>query len=49
MGWERAEPIFPRLVDIRRTIHRYPELAYREARTAQVIITELERLGIPYR
>lgn len=49
MGWERADPIFPWLVDIRRTIHRYPELAYREARTAQLIITELERLGIPYR
>jgi hippurate hydrolase len=49
MAWERAEAIFPWMVDIRRTIHRYPELAFQEARTAQVIIAELERLGIPYR
>lgn len=49
MGWERAAAIFPWMVDIRRTIHRHPELAYQEARTAQVIMAELERLGIPYR
>lgn len=49
MNRERVEAIFPWMVDIRRTIHRYPELAYKEARTAQVIMTELDRLGIPYR
>src|SRR5690554_7631220 len=49
MGWERADPIFPWLVDIRRTFHRYPELSYQEARTAQVIMAELDRMGIPYR
>ncbi len=49
MGWERAEPIFPWMVDIRRRIHRHPELAFEEARTAQLIIAELRRLGLRYR
>lgn len=49
MGWERAEQIFPWMSEIRRSIHRYPELAFEEARTAQLVIAELERLGIPYR
>lgn len=49
MAWKRAESIFPWMVEIRRSIHRYPELAYQEARTAQLIRTELEHLGIAYR
>lgn len=49
MGWERAESIFPWMVTVRRAIHRHPELAYQEARTAQLIMTELDRLGISYR
>jgi hippurate hydrolase len=37
-----------RLVDLRRWFHRYPELSFKEAKTAAHIIEELESLGIPY-
>jgi hippurate hydrolase len=40
---------FKRLVSIRRKIHRYPEPAFEEHRTAGVIMKELDRLKIPYR
>jgi hippurate hydrolase len=43
-----AENVYPRMVDIRRELHRHPELAFEEQRTAQVIMEELERLGISY-
>ncbi|MBT8338326.1 MAG: amidohydrolase [Gemmatimonadetes bacterium] len=38
-----------RMVDLRRTFHRRPELAFEEAETARTVIGELERLGIDYR
>lgn len=44
----KSEKVFARMVEIRRTLHRWPELAFHEVKTAQTIITELERLGIPY-
>jgi amidohydrolase len=34
--------------DIRRTLHRHPELAYQEKRTAAFIEKQLAYLGIPY-
>lgn len=34
--------------DIRREIHQYPELAFEEKRTAQLICKKLEEIGIPY-
>ncbi len=34
--------------DIRRTLHRHPELAYQEKRTAAFIEKQLDHLGIPY-
>ena len=43
-----ADAIFPRLVELRRQFHKYPELAYQEVNTAQTIMRELERLGIAY-
>jgi hippurate hydrolase len=37
------------MVDIRRTIHQYPELANEEHRTQRFIAEKLEELGISYR
>jgi len=35
--------------DVRRTLHRHPELAYQEKRTAAFIEKQLTQLGIPFR
>ena len=35
------------LVRIRRDLHRHPETAWTEFRTTALIITELEKLGLP--
>lgn len=39
IGWMR---------DIRRTLHRHPELAYQEKRTAAFVEKQLTRLGVPF-
>ncbi|MGR8941203.1 MAG: M20 metallopeptidase family protein, partial [Gammaproteobacteria bacterium] len=44
----KSKTIFPRMVELRRTFHRHPELAFEEERTAAVIMEELNRLGIPF-
>ena len=44
----KSQRVFAKMVELRRTFHRYPELAFEEERTAQVIMTELKNLGIPY-
>jgi hippurate hydrolase len=45
----KSETIFPWMVELRRTFHRYPELAFEEEQTAAVIMAELRRLGIPFK
>ena len=40
------EKLFDNMVRIRRQIHRHPELAYKEHKTAALIEEELKRLGI---
>lgn len=44
---KRAEQLFPEMVDIRRHLHRHPELSFREYKTTEYIIEKLEGLGIP--
>ena len=36
------------MVELRRTLHRHPELAFEEEKTAATIIEELELLSLPY-
>lgn len=40
------EGLYRYMVDIRRDLHRHPELGLRETRTAALIATELEKMGI---
>ena len=41
-----AEKLEPRIVEIRRTIHQNPELAYHEVATARLVARELRSLGV---
>ncbi|XP_057455276.1 IAA-amino acid hydrolase ILR1-like 4 [Lotus japonicus] len=41
--------LFDWMVTIRRKIHQFPELGYEEFQTSEVIRTELDKLGIPYK
>ena len=44
----KSASVFPRMVELRRTFHRNPELAFEEKETAATIIEELRRLDIPF-
>jgi metal-dependent amidase/aminoacylase/carboxypeptidase family protein len=35
-----TESIFPRMVELRRTLHQFPELAFHEEKTAALIMEE---------
>ncbi|KOP26303.1 peptidase M20 [Hapalosiphon sp. MRB220] len=43
-----SEKVFPRMVELRRHLHRHPELAFEEKKTASIVIDELKRLCIPF-
>lgn len=40
--------LIQKLISIRRTIHKNPELGYLEFNTSKIILNELDALGIPY-
>ncbi len=43
---DRAKELKGEVVRLRRAIHRYPELGFREVKTAALIVETLESLGI---
>ncbi len=43
-----VDKLFPHWVELRRELHRHPELAFEEVETARKIMAELDRLQIPY-
>ncbi len=45
----QVKEIFQRIRDLRRDLHRHPELSFREHRTSGAVAAELEKEGIGYR
>jgi hippurate hydrolase len=43
------QDVYDRIVSVRRSLHRYPELSGRETNTAAVIADFLQGIGVPYR
>lgn len=41
-----SKKLFNYMVDVRRRIHKHPELAYQEKKTSALIVEELDKLGI---
>ena len=46
---DRARSLGPRLVEIRRDLHRHPELSFQEVRTASLAAREAEAAGFSVR
>ncbi|GGA73563.1 M20 family metallopeptidase [Ornithinibacillus halotolerans] len=46
--YQSIESIYPQMVEIRRYLHQYPELSFKEYKTAQYIANFYEELNIPY-
>ena len=46
---KQAQEIERWIIDLRRKIHRKPELKYEEVETSKLVRTTLDELGIPYR
>lgn len=45
---DAAQQCYPAIRDWRRDMHQHPELSFQEKRTASIITTLLDQLGIPY-
>ncbi|WP_394264555.1 hypothetical protein [Anaerococcus octavius] len=45
---KKAEELFDYTVDIRRRMHENPELSSQEDETVELVIKELEKIGIDY-
>ncbi len=45
---ELANSFFTEVIEIRRHLHMYPELSYKEADTASFVSQQLEAMGIPH-
>ena len=45
---ELANKYLDRIIELRRELHKYPELGFQEFKTAEIIKKELDRLRIPY-
>ncbi len=45
---EKAKEYFPYAVEVRRHLHRNPELSYKEFETAKFIRNELQKMGLSY-
>lgn len=46
---ERAEAIAPWVIELRRELHRHPELMYEEVKTSALVRRTLDELGVSYR
>jgi len=46
---DRAEALAPQLVEIRRQIHRHPEMGFEEFETSRLVCRVLDELGVRYR
>ncbi len=44
--YEQAKALKPEIVEIRRDLHRFPELAFQETRTAGIVAQHLSKLGL---
>ena len=46
---ELAEKYYPELIEIRKHLHRNPELSFQEFKTSEFIVNQLNSLGIPFK